>query len=218
MMRNVSNSPDSTGGFPSELLTLVEGLRSAVPLRDGYYYFFEFSVDSSGKPFRSYQTEFIGWSEGKPRREIRQASEIDAEAVIDRLTKIGTPPMVINKPEDFFLLIMFGGVGLVERCAVPDYLDFGQPKEMARDSSGLGFRSLDGLPKDKLQHAPTKKLRMKVLKRDNARCLICGRSPVTYVDVELHVHHVIPWGEGGITRQLQKESLSKDGKGLICGV
>jgi predicted restriction endonuclease len=40
---------------------------------------------------------------------------------------------------------------------------------------------------------------MIVLKRDGYRCKICGRSPKDYVDIELHVHHIIPWGDGAIT-------------------
>src|SRR5262249_38518073 len=43
-------------------------------------------------------------------------------------------------------------------------------------------------------HAPTPKLRMSVLKRDGFRCRLCGRSPDNHVDVELHVHHIRPFG------------------------
>lgn len=103
---------------------------------------------------------------------------------------------------------MFGGFGLVERRALPSYYsDPEEPHETARDSCGSGFRSLDLLPKSKIQHAPTKKLRMDVLKRDGARCLICGRSPINNPDVELHVHHMIPWGEGGLTEQMNLVTL-----------
>ena len=65
----------------------------------------------------------------------------------------------------------------------------------------------DFLPKSKLTHAPTKKLRMEVLKRDRVRCLICGRSPANNVDVELHLHHVIPWGVGGLTEEINLVTL-----------
>jgi hypothetical protein len=40
---------------------------------------------------------------------------------------------------------------------------------------------------------------MRVIKRDNWRCVICGRRPADHLDVELHVHHIRPWGSGGIT-------------------
>ncbi|MBH8562687.1 HNH endonuclease [Nostoc sp. CENA67] len=41
---------------------------------------------------------------------------------------------------------------------------------------------------------------MQVIQRDGSRCRICGRRPADYVDVELHVHHIRPWGMGGLTQ------------------
>ena len=42
---------------------------------------------------------------------------------------------------------------------------------------------------------------MKVLKRDGKRCRICGRNPDGHIDLELHVHHIRPWSEGGVTTE-----------------
>ena len=44
------------------------------------------------------------------------------------------------------------------------------------------------------------KNRMKVLRRDDYRCKICGRRSMDYVDVELNVHHIRPWSMGGLTK------------------
>jgi hypothetical protein len=184
----------------SKLMERAEALRSASYLEAGDYYLLEFHADPDGKPAVSKQTHWVGWSKGKPKREIREASRVSPEKTLKLLGGIGRPPLIINNVDDFGILVLFGGYGLVERSALPGhYLEFDHPGELARDSSGLGFVGLSGLPKSKLQHAPTKKLRMDILKRDGARCLICGRSPANHVDLELHVHHVIPWGEGGLT-------------------
>lgn len=43
------------------------------------------------------------------------------------------------------------------------------------------------------------RLRFKVLKRDNFKCVYCGKSPATDSNVELHVDHIIPWSKGGET-------------------
>lgn len=43
------------------------------------------------------------------------------------------------------------------------------------------------------------RLRFKVLKRDNFKCVYCGKSPATDSNVELHVDHIIPWSKGGKT-------------------
>jgi len=42
-------------------------------------------------------------------------------------------------------------------------------------------------------------LRYKVLKRDDFRCVKCGRSPAMEPGLQLHVDHVTPWSEGGDT-------------------
>ena len=46
---------------------------------------------------------------------------------------------------------------------------------------------------------PSLRLRYKVLKRDNFKCVSCGASPATDAGVELHVDHVVPWSKGGET-------------------
>lgn len=43
------------------------------------------------------------------------------------------------------------------------------------------------------------RLRFQVLKRDNFKCVCCGKSPATNSNVELHVDHIIPWSKGGET-------------------
>lgn len=40
-------------------------------------------------------------------------------------------------------------------------------------------------------------LRYEVLRRDNFRCVRCGRSPASERGVELHVDHVRPWSKDG---------------------
>jgi HNH endonuclease len=42
---------------------------------------------------------------------------------------------------------------------------------------------------------------MRVLKRDGYRCVVCGRRPADHLDLELHVHHLIPWRMHGPTAE-----------------
>jgi len=71
--------------------------------------------------------------------------------------------------------------------------------ECVQDTAG--FSTTQHLPNTALQRAPSRKLRMRVLRRDGFRCVVCGRRPTDYVDVELHVHHVLPWGRHGPTAE-----------------
>ncbi|TAL51903.1 MAG: HNH endonuclease, partial [Nanoarchaeota archaeon] len=64
-----------------------------------------------------------------------------------------------------------------------------------------GFAGISILPKTIFKKAPTPKKRMDVLKRDKFKCKVCGRRPDNYVDIELHVHHIRPFGDGGFTHE-----------------
>jgi len=43
------------------------------------------------------------------------------------------------------------------------------------------------------------RLRFIVLRRDNFKCKICGKSPATDPTIELHVDHILAWAKGGET-------------------
>lgn len=60
------------------------------------------------------------------------------------------------------------------------------------------------------------RLRFKVMKRDNFKCCMCGRSPATTLGLELHIDHIIPWSKGGETTFDNLQTLCSDcnlGKG-----
>lgn len=196
----VTVHPSVADLYPPAFLERVQSLRQQAPLRGSRYYLAEFSVDSWGYPNLGWKTQWVGYTNSRPKREIRQVRPVDAVSTVQAHQEFGFPAIVANKPQDFVALMMFGGFGVVEESvATFFYPEFLEPMEMARDSSGLGFRGVGGIPKPKLSRAPTKKLRMEILKRESARCKICGRSPSEDVTIELHVHHVIPWGRGGLT-------------------
>ncbi len=43
------------------------------------------------------------------------------------------------------------------------------------------------------------RLRFIVMRRDNFKCRICGRSPANDPSIELHIDHIISWDKGGET-------------------
>lgn len=56
--------------------------------------------------------------------------------------------------------------------------------------------------KIKIRRTPrdiNERLRFKVLKRDNFKCVYCGKSPANNSNVKLHVDHIVPWSKGGET-------------------
>lgn len=61
-------------------------------------------------------------------------------------------------------------------------------------------------------------LRFRVFKRDNFRCVACGRSPATHLNVELHADHILAVANGGKTVIHNLQTLCQDcnlGKGRI---
>ena len=54
------------------------------------------------------------------------------------------------------------------------------------------------------------RLRFTVMKRDNFKCCICGRSPATTPGLELHIDHIIPWSKGGETTIDNLQTLCSD--------
>ena len=87
------------------------------------------------------------------------------------------------------------------------YLAF--PLEVIQLNPFEGYISVDKVPQKVLNRAPNKKDRMDILKRDRFRCRLCGRSPKDYVDVELHLHHILPWAQGGLTIDYNLITLCK---------
>jgi len=157
-------------------------------------------ANAAGELTVSVDSHWGGYTTSRPRREIREASPLDGPRRRAELRLIGETCLLVNDETDFRLWLAFGGHAVVLDAVAK--LKLGPllaPREVARDSSAVGFVAAQSLSGAQLQHATSKTLRMAVLTRDGRRCFICGRSPANHVDLELHVHHIVPWGQGGIT-------------------
>ena len=62
----------------------------------------------------------------------------------------------------------------------------------------------------KTNRVPSAQLRLKVLKRDNYRCVKCGRSPANTPNLELHVDHILAYSKGGETTLKNLQTLCQD--------
>lgn len=65
---------------------------------------------------------------------------------------------------------------------------------------------------------PSLRLRFLVMKRDDFKCTICGKSPSNYPGLELELDHILPWSKGGETTYENLQTLCLDcnqGKGSI---
>ena len=64
-------------------------------------------------------------------------------------------------------------------------------------------------------------IRIKVLSRDNFRCVLCGKSPATDLGAKLHVDHIIPFSKGGTNTLENLQTLCEQcnlGKSNLLGL
>ena len=183
----------------STLPDRIKALFLPEPCTDKHYYALTILLSKDGGLEFSSQTAWVGYTESKPRREIRKASLVHADRMLMAWKELGKSGMVIGNPEDMALFLAFGGNAVVEQTlaesVIPDWL----APIVSVNVGEWGFASPGLLGGASMKHAPTPKHRMRIIQRDNYRCRICGRSPNEHVDLELHVHHIRPWAMGGVT-------------------
>jgi hypothetical protein len=185
-----------------KILKEVKRLSKIKPLVDAKYYQFSLFANEEGKLLYHMISSWVGFTDDKPMREIRQASLVVPETAIQLFNSIKEPVSIINNKEDLqFFIYISGGHAIIEKTLVKKYLKQFLKPQVNAFTFDQGFINIESLPKEKLNRAPSPKLRMKVFDRDKRRCKICGASPANNEHVELHLHHIFPYGMGGITEE-----------------
>jgi hypothetical protein len=168
---------------------------------DKDYYSLSLLAEENNQIILHGQTMWVGWADEDRKIELREFTHVKAVPMADHWQKCEMPYCVVNDVDDFAKWYITGGHALVENDVAtllfPDSLK-PSPSVVLGD---LGFTGLRLLPKTIFRKAPTPKKRMAVLKRDKFKCKVCGRKPDNYVDIELNVHHIRPFSEGGFTHE-----------------
>lgn len=76
-------------------------------------------------------------------------------------------------------------------------------------------QEVDGIQQEDKRIIPLR-IRLRVLKRDHFKCVLCGRNPATDSMVELHIDHIFPFSKGGKTIEENLRTLCREcnlGKG-----
>ena len=171
-------------------------------IRKSYkYYAFELTCSPKDKITIGSQTKWVGFADEDYRAELRKPREVDPYDMAESWEGFQTPFMVVNTRDDFYRWFFNGGNALlnkrIAKRIVPEWLESSQSVQ----SGFAGFKSVEDSKTNVFQRAPTPKLRMKVLKRDDYRCKICGRRSSEDVDIVLHVHHIKPHASRGATHE-----------------
>ena len=180
--------------------SLQEILESMLQIDDSKnYYAFTFTSEESGRVSIWTQTVWVGFADQERMQEIRRPWLVDPHRMAKLWSFLGQPYLVVNSEPHYLLFSFIGGNALVEQSLLQRCDPYLLEPDICVRSGKMGFVSVKSLPELALNRNPTPKQRMRILKRDDYRCRICGRRPADYVDVELHVHHIRPWSKGGIT-------------------
>ncbi|CAN7536719.1 HNH endonuclease [Bradyrhizobium sp. LjRoot220] len=162
------------------------------------YYALTLTGDIGGKIDYGLQSSFVGWEASKRGWELRGPRLLTAEFA-ENWKSLKLPFVFVHSYEDLFVFLISGGNALIEKDVAEKKLtDLLKPVAVAPHGIA-GFKVLKSVEPSALNRAPTPKVRMEVLKRDGRRCKICGRRPDDHVDLELHVHHIRPSGNHGLS-------------------
>jgi hypothetical protein len=186
------------------LRKLFDKLHTRHPSPDMKYYGVTLLGSEDGQIVTGCITSWVGFEDGDLRREIREGRLMDLVEASRHATgwqSIGEGRLVVNRASELLLFLLAGGNALIENSIAEGYKpisDLLRPQVTVRLGL-LGFYSANKQPPSVFNKAPTPKHRMRILKRDDYRCRICGRRSTDHVDVELHVHHIRPWSNFGVT-------------------
>ncbi|MFC9623629.1 HNH endonuclease [Streptomyces sp. NPDC056930] len=196
---------DEQTAAKAKLLQVLRTMKTFEP--EGGYYALTLGVNRRGRPFWSAQTHWVGFSERNPRWEVRAARLVNPAGITEAWSVMRQDWVSVHDDASLAIYLRLGGNALVAKGVAEDRLpDVIAPSECMHDGStevgGFGYLGTQHLPDDAVERRrPSKKLWMRVIKRDGFRCVVCGRRPSDYTDIELNVHHLVPWRMSGPTAE-----------------
>lgn len=171
------------------------------------YFAITLGADENGKCWAVTQTQFRDFKDPEKRIEVREMSCVRPEIMAANWESFRQPFSVVNDDTSFVRWRIGGGHALITEEQVRKHIPREFEPRLCVLEGAFGFTNLENLPKTAFQKAPTAKLRMRVLKRDQYRCMICGQRPANDVNIQLHTHHIRPHGSRGVTTEKNLISL-----------
>lgn len=110
------------------------------------YYWITLLADSKGHFEWGIQSQWSGYTDDRPRREIREGALYHGEQQRAQCHEFGEPALLINDEDDVRFFYGFGGHALVaEKVGNARFARLIAPHISLKDSSGLGFRHAGSL-------------------------------------------------------------------------
>lgn len=83
------------------------------------------------------------------------------------------------------------------RQALVRFVEFINSEEI--ETEKLLETKIEVTPRHKTKREINWRLRFLVMRKDNFKCVVCGRNPATIPEIILHVDHILAWDKGGET-------------------
>lgn len=139
------------------------------------YYALTLTATADGQLRRTTQTRFVG-AGSKPMWEMRAASPVYPKKMRAAWRELGQNSLVVNSDRSLVFFLRAGGNAVIaEEVFARWFGEMLEPTECAPSRLGEGVRPVANATQAQLQHAPSRKARMAILKRDEYRCKVCGQ-------------------------------------------
>lgn len=172
------------------------------------YYHITLLMNKKGVRVLDVYTQWVRHTTTKPRREIREAVLVDPQTVCDQREQMGLRCLIVHDDDQHLAWMLFGGPAVIEKGFAEEKMSRHIKPQEVSYAGMLGYESTqqgNGVANPKV----SKSMRARLLKRDGHKCVKCGATPEDNPHVELNVHHVRPWGEGGATIQKNLVTLCR---------
>lgn len=155
---------------------------------------------------------FSSWSKATQKAGLQKtrASDITKEELFENIEsvwmKLGRQPSYaeMRKPLSVFHAASYERKFGSWRKALEEFVEFVNSEDSSESQTTPDLKTQRG---SKASRTVNLRLRFQVMRRDNFKCKICGKSPATEPATILEVDHVIPWSNGGDTVEANLQTL-----------
>ncbi len=144
------------------------------PNPDNEYYAITVLGSEEGQQYTSTQTQFVRFDDSDCKVEIRKGAVVQPDVFIEHWTTLKQPYLVVDVTSDLPVFVLLGGHGLIETSIAKQHFAHAVDERPVVQTGPSGFTSSANVPDTAFNRAPTPKLRMRILKRDDYRCRLCG--------------------------------------------
>lgn len=192
-------APTGDADRASRIAAFARGLRE---IRPECIYFAAALFGSDTGWNLAFGTGFAGFLEGRGPDsgvELREPVPVYPDRITQLWEDLGRSWIVVNERVQLIWFLRYGGNALIAEEVAREHLaEFIQPVEMVPNGA-MGFRRFDPNAREVRHRRPRPRQREQILQRDSRRCQVCERQPSDDGDIRLELHHIRPFGMGGLT-------------------